>query len=471
MTDIQASVIGTSYLFTYTRRHSMNGSTIDDALANTPLNAFHITIMCWCSMLMLFDGYDLVIYGSILPQLMIDWKLSPVAAGIIGSSALFGMMVGALTFGGSSDRLGRRRVILICLMLFGAAVLANGFCENAVQFTICRFLTGIGLGAMVPNVVALMSEMSPRNHRNVMVTIVLSFYSVGGVIAALIGKALTPALGWQANFLIAGLQLLAFPILLRALPESVSFLLARERYAEAGPILKRLAPSSQGSPESLASLTQAGSNRPAPIRSMELFTHGRAVDTLLLWTAMAMCMLMVYGLSTWLPKMMAANGYSIVSGLTFLITLNVGALLGGLLSGWLADRYGGKATLILFFAAAAVSIALLGYRQNAVMLNLLLMCAGATTIGTLCIESAFAAEQYPSNIRSTGVGWATAAGRLGAIAGPPIGGYLLSQNFSIRFSFLVFALAGVVAVMATMLISSRGGATAEHMGSLATPVK
>src|SRR5260370_24459501 len=135
---------------------------------------------------------------------------------------------------------------------------------------------------------------------------------------------------------------------------------------------------------------------------------------------------MVYGLSTWLPKLMAANGYSIVSSLTFLITLNVGALLGGLLSGWLADRYGGKPTLILFFVVAAVSVALLGYRQNAVMLDVLLMCAGATTIGTLCIESAFAAQQYPSTIRSTGVGWATAAGRLGAIAGPALGGYLLS---------------------------------------------
>jgi AAHS family benzoate transporter-like MFS transporter len=433
------------------------------------LNAFHITIMCWCSMLMVFDGYNLAIYGPVLPQLMIDWKLSPVAAGIIGSSALFGMMVGALTFGSSSDRLGRRRVILICLMLFGAAVLANGFCENAVQFTICRFLTGIGLGAMVPNVVALMSEMSPRNHRNVMVTIVLSFYSVGGVIAALIGKALTPALGWQANFLIAGLQLLAFPILLRALPESVVYLLAQERYGEAAPTMKRLVPNSQGSAESLARFRQARSDQLAPARSSELFTHGRAADTLLLWTALGMCMLMVYGLSTWLPKLMAANGYSIVSGLAFLITLNVGAVLGGLLSGWLADRYGGKPTLILFFVVAAVSIALLGYRHDAVILNLLLMCAGATTIGTLCIESAFAAEQYPSSIRSTGVSWSSAAGRLGAIAGPPIGGYLFSQDFSISFSFMVFAIPGVVAALATMLISSRGGATVERIRSLATP--
>ncbi len=446
----------------------MNGSTIDDALADTRLNAFHIAIMCWCSMLMLFDGYDLAIYGSVLPQLMSDWKLSPVAAGIIGSSPLFGMMVGALTLGSSSDRFGRRRVILACLILFGVAALATGFSQNTVQFTVCRFLTGIGLGAMVPNVVALMSEMSPRSHRNIMVTIVLSVYSVGGVIAALIGKAVTPVVGWRADFLIAGLQLLAFPFLLRALPESAIYLLLRERYAEAAPILKRLAPNSQISPERLARLTQARSD--TPTRSIDLFTHGRAADTLLLWIALGMCMLMVYGLSTWLPKLMAANGYSIGSSLTFLITLNVGALLGGLLSGWLADRYGGKPTLIGFFLVAAVSVALLGYRQNAVMLDILLMCAGATTIGTLCIESAFAAQQYPSTIRSTGVGWATAAGRLGAMAGPALGGYLISQDFSISFSFIVFAIPGAVAALATMLMSSaRGGAATERVRRLAAP--
>lgn len=430
----------------------MDGSTIDDALADARLNAFHITILCWCSMLMLFDGYDLVIYGSVLPQLMIDWKLSPVAAGMIGSSALFGMMVGALTLGGSSDRFGRRRVILACLMLFGVAAFGNGFCENTTQFTICRFLTGIGLGGMVPNIVALMTEMSPRGKRNVMVTIMLSFYSVGGVIAALTGKAVTPAFGWQANFLIAGLPLLTLPILMRTLPESATYLLEQGRYTEAAPLLKRLAPDFRGNIESLARPVRGSAVKSAPIRGLELFTHGRVANTLLLWVAFGMCMLMVYGLNTWLPKLMAANGYSIGSSLTFLITLNVGALLGGLSSGWLADRYGGKPTLVLFFVIAAVSIALLGYRQNAVVLNLLLTCAGATTIGTLCIVHAFAAQHYPGSIRSTGVGWAAAAGRLGAIAGPAMGGYLLSQSLPVSFNFAVFAVPGVVAAIAIMLI-------------------
>ncbi|AQH04011.1 MFS transporter (plasmid) [Burkholderia sp. KK1] len=438
-----------------------------DALYDTRLNARHLMVMFWCSMLMLFDGYDLVIYGSILPQLMHDWQLSPVTAGFIGSSALFGMMVGALTLGSSSDRFGRRRIILLCLVVFGVAAFGNAFCTNTTEFTLCRFLTGVGLGGMVPNIVALMTEMSPRSKRNIMVTIMLSFFSVGGVIAALSGKAITPAFGWRANFLIAGIPLLFFPVFFKWLPESLSYLIAQKRHAEAEPLLRRYAPDYQGTAASLAGMSDDLGHAQPRMRAAELFSQGRAVDTVLLWIAFGMCMLMVYGLNTWLPKLMAANGYSLGSSLTFLITLNIGAVIGGLFSGWLADRHGGKPTLILFFAVAAVSIGLLGYRQSPLVLNILLMAAGATTIGTLCIVHAFAAQLYPAGIRSTGVGWAAAAGRFGAVAGPALGGYLLSQQFSIGFNFLVFAIPGVVAAIAVLLISNRRVRTEHSVAALA----
>ncbi len=448
----------------------MKQNIADDVLKDTRVNAFHLMIMFWCSMLMLFDGYDLVIYGSVLPHLMRDWNLSPVAAGFIGSSALFGMMVGALTLGSSSDRFGRRKVILACLIVFSTAALANGFCENTTQFAICRFLTGVGLGGMVPNIVALMTEMAPPGKRNIMVTIMLSFYSVGGVIAAVLGKTVTPQFGWHANFLIAGLPLLAFPLLYRWLPESISFLAAKGRLAEAEPLLRRYAPQYHGSMATLE-LVPDESLDGGRSRVAELFRHGRAADTVLLWVAFGMCMLMVYGLNTWLPKLMAASGYSLGSSLSFLVTLNIGAVAGGLFSGWLADRYGGKPTLVLFFIIAAISIDLLGYRQTPAVLNLLLACAGATTIGTLCIVHAFAAQLYAARIRSTGVGWAAAAGRLGAVTGPALGGYLLSQQFSNTFNFLVFAVPGVVAAIAVMLISRRAAGEAGAVPSLASSVE
>ncbi|RDK00113.1 MFS transporter [Paraburkholderia lacunae] len=440
----------------------MSTNIIDDVVDGTRVNSFHLMIMFWCSMLMLFDGYDLVIYGSVLPQLMVEWKLPAVTAGIIGSSALFGMMVGALSLGSSSDRIGRRRVILACLVVFGLAAFGNGFCENSTQFVICRFFTGVGLGGMVPNIVALVTEMSPKAKRNIMVTVMLSFFSVGGVIAAVMGKVITPTFGWRANFLIAGLPLLTLPILFRWLPESIAFLLANRRFVEADRVLRKLAPSYRGGAESLASTMSTTSVKSTQSRIVQIFKDGRAADTLLIWVAFGMCMLMVYGLNTWLPKLMTANGYSLGSSLTFLITLNAGAVLGGLASGWLADRWGGKGTLILFFAVATVSIGLLGYKQNAFILDVLLMLAGATTIGTLCIVHAFAAQFYPASVRSTGVGWAAAAGRFGAVAGPALGGYLVSMNLPITFNFMVFAVPGVIAAIAITLTSRTRKPSAEN---------
>lgn len=439
----------------------MSTNVIDEFVDGARVNSFHLMIMFWCSMLMLFDGYDLVIYGSVLPQLMVEWKLPAMTAGIIGSSALFGMMIGALSLGSSSDRFGRRRVILTCLVVFGVAAFGNGFCENSTQFVICRFLTGVGLGGMVPNIVALVTEMSPKTKRNIMVTVMLSFFSVGGVIAAVMGKVITPTFGWRANFLIAGLPLLALPILYRWLPESIAFLLANRRFVEANRILRKLTPRYQGTADSLASTLSTTSVKSTQSRTVQIFKDGRAADTLLIWIAFGMCMLMVYGLNTWLPKLMTANGYSLGSSLTFLITLNAGAILGGLASGWLADKWGGKVTLILFFAVAAVSIGLLGYKQNAFILNVLLMLAGATTIGTLCIVHAFAAQFYPAGVRSTGVGWAAAAGRFGAVAGPALGGYLVSMNLPITFNFMVFAVPGVVAAAAVALTSRKRKPLAE----------
>lgn len=433
----------------------MNQCNVGQTIDGSRVNSFHLSIMFWCSLLMLFDGYDLVIYGSVLPHLMVVWNLSPVTAGFIGSSALFGMMVGALTLGGLSDKIGRRKVILSCLIIFSLAALINGFSRSPLEFAICRFITGIGLGGMVPNIVALMTEMAPKKTRNIMVTLMLSCFSVGGVIAAVLGKFITPHFGWQMNFIIAGLPLLTFPLLYRSLPESVSFLLLNGRFSEADAVLHKLNPTYKGSAESIASAARVSSEEQKGARSLQLFAAGRAQSTLLMWIAFGMCMLMVYGLNTWLPKLMTISGYSIGSSLSFLITLNVGAILGGLVSGWLADKWGGKLTLMLFFTVASVSVGLLGFKQDPVVLNTLLLLAGATTIGTLCIVHAFAAQFYPTHIRSTGVGWAAAAGRLGAVAGPALGGYLLSQHLPLATNFLVFGVPGVIAAFAIALTPQR----------------
>ncbi|MNM97842.1 4-hydroxybenzoate transporter PcaK [compost metagenome] len=285
-----------------------------------------------------------------------------------------------------------------------------------------------------------------------MITVMSSFYSVGAVLSALLAIAVIPQWGWQAVFYVAVLPVLAVPFMLRYLPESAAFLELKGRRAELERLLAKVDPAFRPGTE----LHLAGSDQPVDkARLAQLFGPGQALATLLLWVAFAMCMLMSYGLNTWLPKLMAQGGYPLGSSLAFLVTLNIGATVGALFGGWLADRLGVQRTLALFFVLAALSLAALGLNPGPLLLNLLLLVAGATTIGTLAVIHAYASIAYPAHIRSTGVGWAAGIGRLGAIAGPMLGGSLLSMQLPIQQNFLAFALPGVIGALAIAFIQVR----------------
>ncbi|RMP62862.1 hypothetical protein ALQ18_02301 [Pseudomonas marginalis pv. marginalis] len=419
------------------------------------LNRFHYLLVFWCSFIMMFDGYDLVIYGSVMPHLMTAWALTPGEAGMLGSSSMLGMMFGAVTLGTQADRFGRRRVILFCVALFSLAALANAFATGASSFFVCRFLTGAGLGGVVPNLVTILKEISPDSSRNRLINLMLSFFSVGGLLSGVAGIYLIPALGWHAPFYVAGVSLLALPLLYKTLPESVAYLLLRNRQVEVKQMLRRINPdhNPDGAVTYVIDTTAGASLGKTSLTA--LFGSGRLISTLMLWLSFGMCMLMVYALNTWLPKLMSSGGYPLGSSIVFLVVMNVGSLVGTVISGVLADRWGGKATLASFFAVAAISTSMLGMKPDAVMLYSLLLIAGGSTVGCLSLVHVLAADIYPSQIRSTGVSMAAAIGRCGAVAGPLLGGLLFSLSLPFELNFLVFALPGVIAVVAVLLISKK----------------
>jgi len=415
------------------------------------LNGFHYLLVAWCSFIMMFDGYDLVIYGSVLPHLMSQWNLSPGEAGLLGSSSMVGMMFGAVALGTQADRFGRRRIILFCVALFSVAALANALATGPGSFALCRFLTGAGLGGVVPNLVTLLKEMSPGHCRNRLINLMLSFFAVGGLLSGVAGIYLIPAFGWQAPFYLAGLSLLALPLLYKTLPESVAYLLHRDRQAQVASLLRRVNRAHQPTGEVSYRLDTTGDVATRSITA--LFGQGRALSTLMLWLAFGLCMLMVYGLNTWLPKLMSNGGYPLGSSIVFLVVMNLGSLVGTLVSGVIADRWGCKKTLVLFFALAAVSISLLGLRPDATLLYGFLLLAGGSTVGCLSVAHTLAADLYPVQVRSTGVSMAAAVGRCGAVAGPLLGGLLLSLSLPFEQNFMVFAVPGVLAVFAVMLVA------------------
>ena len=445
----------------------MRNVDVHEVIDNARFNRYHWMVMLWCALLLIFDGYDLFIYGVVLPVIMQEWGLTPLQAGALGSYALFGMMFGALVFGTLADKIGRKKGIALCFLLFSSATLVNGFASNPTEFGICRFIAGLGCGGLMPNVVALMNEYAPKKLRSTLVAIMFSGYSVGGMLSAGVGMYMLPRFGWESMFFAAAVPLLLLPLILWFLPESVGFLVRQGRTEQARAILRRVDPNRAiAAGDTLSLVAVQGSSASV----LELFRGGRLLRTLCLWVAFFCCLLMVYALSSWLPKLMANAGYSLGSSLSFLLALNFGGMAGAILGGWLGDRFNLSKVMVCFFVAAALSISLLGFKSPTPLLYLLIGVAGATTIGTQILLYACAAQFYGLSFRSTGLGWASGIGRNGAIVGPLLGGALLGINLPLQLNFLAFAIPGAIAAiaMSVFAISSQRSSAAPLPAAMAS---
>lgn len=423
-------------------------------------NRFHVRVLFWCALIIIFDGYDLAVVGIALPSIMKDLGVAPANAGFMVSSALFGMVFGAIFLGTIADKIGRRWAIAICVVLFSVFTAAAGLARDPVTFGIVRFLAGLGIGGVMPNVVAEMTEYAPRKIRATLVTAMFSGYAVGGIVAAVLGKGLIETYGWQSVFFAAGAPVLLVPLILRSLPESMPFLLAKGRHEALQQIATKLEPGYQPAPTdrfAVPAHDQAGS---APVR--HLFSDGSGFSTLMFWVAFFMCLFMVYALSSWLTKLMAAAGYSLGSALTFVLVLNVGAMIGAVGGGWLADRFHIKYVLAAMYGLAAISITLLGFKMPTEALFFVVGLAGASTIGTQIVANAYTGQFYPMAIRSTGLGWALGIGRSGAILAPIVIGVLVGMNLPLQQNFVAIAMPAVIGMIAVLLIDHRRSASAQR---------
>ena len=428
-------------------------------------NGFHGLVLFWCALIIIFDGYDLAVAGIALPSIMKQMGVQATQAGFMVSSALFGMMFGAIFLGTIADRIGRRWAIVICIALFSVFTAAAGLTSDPVMFSITRFLAGLGIGGVMPNVVAQMTEYAPRKVRSTMVTLMFSGYAVGGMLAAVLGKGLIESHGWQSVFLAAALPVVLIPFILKSLPESMPFLLKQGRHDELKAIVARLDPSLRPTAEDRFVLPAADKAASAPVRL--LFQDGRGFSTVMFWIAFFMCLFMVYALSSWLTKLMASAGYSLGSALTFVLTLNFGAMIGAVGGGWLADRFSIKWVLFSMYVLAAVSITLLGVPMPTEALFVVVGLAGASTIGTQIVTYAYAGQFYPMAIRSTGIGFASGVGRSGAILAPIVIGTLVGMALPLQQNFIAIAIPAVIAAVAVAMINHGRSASARpHLANV-----
>lgn len=437
-----------------------NKVNINDIIDKARFAAFHWKVLIWCLIIIIFDGYDLVIYGVALPLLMQQWSLTAVQAGLLASAALFGMMFGAMIFGTLSDKLGRKKTILICVSLFSGFTFLGAFASNPVEFAILRFIAGLGIGGVMPNVVALMTEYAPKKIRSTLVALMFSGYAIGGMSSALLGAWLVKDMGWQIMFLIAGIPLLLLPVIWKFLPESLAFLVKSNHHDQAKMIVTKIAPETELTSNTQLILNESTSTE-APVRA--LFQQGRTFSTFMFWIAFFMCLLMVYALGSWLPKLMLQAGYSLGASMLFLFALNIGGMVGAIGGGALADKFHLKPVITSMFVIGAAALILLGFNSPQFILYSLIAIAGAATIGSQILLYTFVAQFYPTALRSTGMGWASGIGRIGAIIGPVLTGALLTFELPHQMNFLAIAIPGIIAALAIFMVNLKASVAAQSV--------
>ncbi|UUS59104.1 MULTISPECIES: MFS transporter [unclassified Acinetobacter] len=441
------------------QNQKININTLVDEAKFTP---FHWGVLIWCLLIIIFDGYDLVIYGVALPLLMQEWSLSAVQAGLLASTALFGMMFGAMCFGTLSDKIGRKKTIMICVGIFSGFTFCGAFASTPVEFGILRFLAGLGIGGVMPNVVALMTEYAPKRIRSTLVALMFSGYAIGGMASALLGAWLVPVYGWKIMFYIAIIPCLALPLIWKFLPESLMYLTSKHQTDTTRTIVSKIAPEQVLTTDTQFVLNEVSEEDNAPLKA--LFQQGRSFSTFMFWIAFFMCLLMVYALGSWLPKLMIQAGYSLGASMIFLFALNIGGMVGAIGGGALADRFHIKKVLSIMFMCGALALILLGFNSPQMVLYTLIAVAGAATIGSQILLYTFVAQYYPTTVRSTGMGWASGIGRIGAIVGPVLTGALLTMNLPHQMNFLVIAIPGVIAALAIFMVNLQASVEASTQG-------
>lgn len=414
-----------------------------------------IWIMSLATVGLIFDGYDLVVYGTVVSTFLRDpshvGAVTPAIAGALGSYALIGVLVGALLAGSVGDILGRRKVMLFAYAWFSIGMGITALTTDTTLFGVMRFVTGLGVGALVATTGALVSEYAPKGKKNLCNAIVYSGVPLGSLLAAGLAILLLPIIGWRGMFLIGALPLITLlPLAYFKMPESVAWLAARGRLDEARAISLRTGVDLPSSEPAAVVAAQPLANGKAGFAG--LFGPGYLLPTLILGSMSATGLLLVYSLNTWLPELMLRAGFNAKGSLSFLLVLNGGAVIGALLGSRVADRFGPKLVVAGCFAIGAAAIALLTLELPLAIRLAGIAVVGLGTSGTQTLIYGFVANYYRTNVRGAGVAWCAGFGRMGGVGGPLLGGFLISGGFALNSIFYILAALAILGVILTLVV-------------------
>ena len=434
-------------------RLANNSINITETIDNSQVGSFQISVFVLCGLCLIMDGFDVQSWGYVAPSLFTEWGIAS-AAGRVASVTLIGVMIGSLLFSMLADKIGRRPVLIGATLYFSALTLITARVQNLEQLLIIRFIAGLGLGAIMPNAVALVGEYSPRRSRVMAMLVVSNGFTVGAAVAGFIATYLIPRFGWRSVFYFGGtVPLLIGLLMFVSLPESLQFLTLKKKSSDLiGRWLKRVEPSVSITP---ATQFVVNETKKEGVPIITLFHEGRATGTLLLWTMQFMNLINLYMLSTWLPTIARGMGMATTAALMVGTMFQTGGAVGSIAIGKPIEKWGFFGVLIACFGGASVMIALIGQPWlTASMLFVVVFMAGFGILGGQAGNNAVAATYYPTMLRSTGVGAALGVGRIGSIIGPTVAEYMRNGGYTSSQLFLVFAVPAALSAVAVALLRS-----------------
>lgn len=422
-----------------------------------PLGGFQRLVIVLCGLIVLLDGFDAQVMGYVAPALGPALHITRPDVGHVISAGLVGMMIGALAFGPIADRFGRRPVLLICPLIFGAGSLLTATAGSYGALVVFRVITGFGMGGAMPNAIALTAEYMPKRSRATAVTTMFCGFSIGAAVVGWVAAAVIPVWGWQGVFVIGGVLPVAITAMSFAmLPESIRFLLRRRASdPRAARYLARIAPQLGDAPAGELILSDEGARGGSVIE--QLFVAGRVWLTVLLWVMFFANLLDLYFVNSWMPTIMKDVGIGQERAILITTLFQVGGTLGAVLIGRLVDRNLSFRVLATAYTAAAICVFLIGESgSSSLWLIITVFASGFAVIGAQNGANAMAAEIYPTEARSTGVGWALGVGRVGSIIGPTLGGMLIGATPRLfAYAAVPLMLAATAAMVAAVLRRDR----------------
>lgn len=425
---------------------------IKDWIDHRSMSRYQWLILGLCFLIVTFDGLDAAMMGFIAPAVIQDWGISRTAFGPILASAMVGLAVGALLSGPWSDRLGRRRVLLWAVAGFGLFSLLCAFAQTPTQLAALRFLTGLGLGAAMPNSTTLLSEYVPQRLRGVLITLMFMGFGLGSAAGGFVSAWLIPLHGWHSVLLLGGvLPLLLWPFVYKLLPESVDLMINRGfPRPRIFAVLRRMGGQFAADTSFRVSDALGQPERGAGNKVRQLLTPTYRRRTLSLWATYFMGLVVIYLLTGWMPTLIKDAGVSLERAAVVTAMFQLGGLIGILLVGYLMDRINPRLVIAVAYVGGALCIFALGFVEiGAGALGVVVFAAGFCMNGAQTGLNAFAPGQYPTDFRATGVSWMLGVGRLGGILASVSGGALLSLGLPLN---VIFAVLGVPALFAAIAI-------------------